>query len=225
MQTKTILLLTISAAFLCCCHTANDTFTNKPVPSKKLSYSVPDAKPGECYAKCIIPDQLGENANFIAVYTGIDTEENANIEVKQFQLTPPKKEWVKKKADRNCLSADPNDCLVWCLVEIPGEFEEYKVVKDTTLTSDFELVEVKQKFLAKEGGYTDYRTVLCENQITSSFVSNLQTALKNQDLFAGEISGKVCPNTKSALTKFQKRNKLPVGQFDFETLDVLGVAY
>ena len=27
------------------------------------------------------------------------------------------KEWVKKKADRNCQSADPNDCLVWCLVE------------------------------------------------------------------------------------------------------------
>ncbi len=26
-------------------------------------------------------------------------------------------EWVKKKADRNCLSDDPNDCLVWCLVE------------------------------------------------------------------------------------------------------------
>ncbi len=26
-------------------------------------------------------------------------------------------EWVKKKADRNCFSDDPNDCLVWCLVE------------------------------------------------------------------------------------------------------------
>lgn len=28
--------------------------------------------------------------------------------------------WVKQKADRNCLSADPNDCLVWCLIEEKG---------------------------------------------------------------------------------------------------------
>lgn len=26
--------------------------------------------------------------------------------------------WVKKRADRNCLSANPDDCLVWCLIEI-----------------------------------------------------------------------------------------------------------
>ncbi len=28
--------------------------------------------------------------------------------------------WVKKKADQNCLSANPEDCLVWCLVETKG---------------------------------------------------------------------------------------------------------
>jgi outer membrane protein OmpA-like peptidoglycan-associated protein len=30
--------------------------------------------------------------------------------------------WVKKKADSNCLSADFNDCLVWCLVEVPAQY-------------------------------------------------------------------------------------------------------
>ena len=34
---------------------------------------------------------------------------------------PASTKWVKKKADRNCLSADPNDCLVWCLVEVPEQ--------------------------------------------------------------------------------------------------------
>jgi len=28
--------------------------------------------------------------------------------------------WVRRKADRNCASQDPNDCLVWCLVEVPA---------------------------------------------------------------------------------------------------------
>jgi len=39
--------------------------------------------------------------------------------------------WVKQKADRNCLSANPNDCLVWVLVE---EIEK-KTIK--TCPTDF----------------------------------------------------------------------------------------
>ena len=30
--------------------------------------------------------------------------------------------WEKRKADRNCLSANPDDCLVWCLVEVPAQY-------------------------------------------------------------------------------------------------------
>ncbi len=29
--------------------------------------------------------------------------------------------WEKRKADANCLSANPEDCLVWCLVEVPAQ--------------------------------------------------------------------------------------------------------
>ena len=41
------------------------------------------------------------------------------------QIGKPKtvKKWVRKKTDRNCLSADPDDCLVWCLVDVPVEKE------------------------------------------------------------------------------------------------------
>jgi Putative peptidoglycan binding domain len=30
---------------------------------------------------------------------------------------------VKKRADASCLSANPDDCLVWCLVETPAEYQ------------------------------------------------------------------------------------------------------
>jgi len=43
-------------------------------------------------------------------------------QTEQLMTSPASTKWVKKKADRNCLSADPNDCLVWCLVEIPAQY-------------------------------------------------------------------------------------------------------
>ncbi|MEM6723379.1 MAG: hypothetical protein AAF598_05030, partial [Bacteroidota bacterium] len=46
------------------------------------------------------------------------TSESETIEV-----APATTKWVKRKADRNCLSANPDDCLVWCLVEVPARYE------------------------------------------------------------------------------------------------------
>ena len=43
-------------------------------------------------------------------------------QTEQIEVAPSSTKWVKKKADRNCLSADPNDCLVWCLVETPAQY-------------------------------------------------------------------------------------------------------
>ncbi len=41
----------------------------------------------------------------------------------QIEIAPAGTKWVKKKADQNCLSADPNDCLVWCLIETPAVYQ------------------------------------------------------------------------------------------------------
>jgi hypothetical protein len=39
------------------------------------------------------------------------------------EVKPASTKWVKKKADASCLSANPDDCLVWCLVEVPAEYQ------------------------------------------------------------------------------------------------------
>ena len=31
--------------------------------------------------------------------------------------------WIRKKADANCLSTNPDDCIVWCLIETPAEYQ------------------------------------------------------------------------------------------------------
>ena len=41
----------------------------------------------------------------------------------QIETAPAATKWVKKRANRNCLSTDPNDCLVWCLVETPAQYQ------------------------------------------------------------------------------------------------------
>lgn len=41
----------------------------------------------------------------------------------QIEIAPAATKWVKKRADQNCLSADPDDCLVWCLVETPPAYQ------------------------------------------------------------------------------------------------------
>jgi len=48
---------------------------------------------------------------------------NNPVEILRMKKGKAGSKWVKKKANRNCLSADPNDCLVWCLVESSGGYE------------------------------------------------------------------------------------------------------
>jgi len=68
-------------------------------------------------------------------YTSVESVEFERIPMEyettteRVEVSPASTKWVKRKADRNCLSANPDDCLVWCLVEVPAE---YKTVTKTT---------------------------------------------------------------------------------------------
>ncbi len=55
-----------------------------------------------------------------------------DIEEKQHQqiIQPRGIKWFKRRADKNCLSNDPKDCMVWCLVEIPEEYQVVNYNKD-----------------------------------------------------------------------------------------------
>jgi len=43
-------------------------------------------------------------------------------ETEEILVSPASQKWVKKKADPSCLSADPDACLVWCLVEVAAQY-------------------------------------------------------------------------------------------------------
>ena len=50
------------------------------------------------------------------------------------EIKPASTKWVKKEGDASCLSADPRDCDIWCLIEIPAEYQT--VTKEINLGCD-----------------------------------------------------------------------------------------
>ena len=110
-------------------------------------------------------------------YTEYETY-TSRVEVK-----PASTEWVKRKADRNCISSNPDDCMVWCLVEVPAEYktvtkkgcpQEFNSSKDkfqcTNVCSTENRAKKRRKIViqnkeypSKELRISDYSIVECKN--------------------------------------------------------------
>jgi len=105
-------------------------------------------------------------------------------------------------------SYDPIDNLCKTTETIPAKY--------TTLT---------KRVLASAGGFTEWREVVCQENITSDLVRRVQNALisRGYEVGAAGADNQLGAATKAALVKFQKDNGLPIGQLDFETLKALGV--
>lgn len=128
-------------------------------PTSPVGDVPPNAEPGKCYARCLIPDQfefkeeqvLDKPASFKmevtpATYkTVTDTVVVRKAYTKKIavpavyqttsedvMVTPATTKWQKGKADASCLSANPADCQVLCLVEVPAVYK--KVTKKVLVT-------------------------------------------------------------------------------------------
>ena len=178
-----------------------------------------------CFAKCLMPDKYDEATELRNEYTG-ENHDQEGIEFQKVVTQTASTKWVKKKADKNCLSANPDDCLVWCLVDVKEEFVEFYEVIDTHTIKDFAPLRIEMGELAEQGGLTEWRAVVCDNQFNDEMKEDIQLALIELGYLEETNSEeKYNPEVKSSLINFQKANELPVGQLDFETLDALGVSY
>lgn len=82
---------------------------------------------------------------------------------------------------------------------------------------------VTKRVLTKKGGFTEWRAVVCEGDVTADLIQQVQSALKTKGYNPGPIDNSFGAQTKKALIQYQKDNNLPVGAFDFETLKSLGL--
>jgi len=183
------------------------------------------SEPGKCYAKCLIPDRHENIEHEIYLYTG-DEFDQQNVQYVRKEIKPASTKWVKKKADKNCLSANPEDCLVWCLQESPAVYEEYYEVLDTNLIKDFDTKLYEVTELVEPGGFTEWIEVICNNDLSNSVVAKIHAELYSLGYeLSDKAPTKINKKMKAALTKYQKDNQLPIGQLDIHTLEALGINF
>lgn len=177
-------------------------------------------KDGKCYEKCYTPLKNPEEAEFLAVYTGYDkTEEGVGTE--KIEIVPASTKWIKKTADGNCLSRDPSDCLVWCLVDVPAEYKLIYVVTDTSKVKDF-IMRPNVEYALNVARESDWFEVVCQNEQDIIFNMELSAALKNKG-YSIDDEKVTYLKLRSCLNRFQRDFNLPVGGFNLPTMQFLGL--
>lgn len=113
-------------------------------------------------------------------------------------------------------------------VEIPAE---YKTVKVRKLAKGAEqkkieipaVVESVDKRVKVSDERLEWRSVLCETNITGRIMSDLQNALKAAGFNPGPVDGKVGTQTLRAVENYQRAKGLERGGLTLSTLEALGV--
>ena len=191
---------------------------------KSQSYEKPGSygEPGRCYAKSYMPDVTNEIEEEYFVYTGVAPGNFDLYHEEKIAIYPAHQRWEKRKADGECQSKDPEECLVWCLVEIPEKFVELKIVKDTSVTDNYQVTKIRRIEISEKGGHTEWKEVLCPDDVTE----DIQDRIKNRLLQEGHLTESQLSDDqafKEALREYQRLNVLPIGQYDMETLLSLGI--
>jgi hypothetical protein len=174
---------------------------------------------GKCFAKCLVPFENFEDGVLIPIYTGED-KDIQGIELILKEDKPSTTKWVKKNADLKCLSADPNDCLIWCSVSVPPYYQEIYMVQDTNLIKDFEMRPLAE-YTSEEKQRIGWFELLCEEKLNERFYSALTVALKRKGYATKKENDK--DYLKKELTRYQRNNNLPVGNLNVVTLEHLGL--
>lgn len=174
---------------------------------------------GKCYAKTnlLIRDSITQE---YFVFTGNEKVENVDLETINIEISAKQDKWIQKKTN-DCMSPDPKDCMIWCKVEIPGEYKELKILKDTSQTKNFKIekVIIYKDFFEKE----ELIEVLCDDELTHRFIWDLQDILRTNGYYKGDNTPKLTENLMLVLKKYQLDNKLPIGTLNIQTMKSLGL--
>lgn len=185
--------------------------TDAPVPEN-----------GKCYAKCTLVDKVEVVGQTYPVFTGRGPTQ---VDLDTLQWTEEAHtEWVKKRAEPNCRSANPEDCLIWCLVQVPAQTRSAVVVRDTAQTKDYVWEDFSTKTLVERRNEVKLCEVLCGERVTADVVLQLRKALRSNGYETTESGNQLDTGLKDQVQRYQFDQGLPIGGLNFETLDSLGIS-
>lgn len=221
---ETLVMKNFQLLNLICCLTISATY----------SYSQPEpgmpSEPGKCFAKCLIQDTYDIESTSIYM-EAIDDQPMYNIVSEEVETQPASQKWVKK-VSKDCISSNPDDCMVWCLIETPRQVRTINRIKkinqefyDAYLAhpNDYRVISQDKRVLSTLGGSTEWWEVLCNDAANYEVVlSQVESELTKKGYKTGSAE-KMSSLTKSALVKYQKDSSLPIGNLDILTLHSLGI--
>ncbi len=113
-------------------------------------------------------------------------------------------------------------------IEIPAVYKTVKVRKLASAPEE-RRIEIPATYqtvtkteLATEGRM-EWRRVLCETNMSPAVISRIQRALLQERHNPGPIDGILGPQTRAAVTSYQKEKGLAVGALTYKTVESLGV--
>lgn len=117
-------------------------------------------------------------------------------------------------------------------IEIPAEYADVEVTKLVRPASEnVEVIPATYRTIEKRelvrDGYMDWRSILCETNMTTSIVGDIQRSLisAGYDIGSGGVDGVIGASTMRAINAFQRDNDLPVDEYlNIETVKALGVS-
>ncbi len=135
--------------------------------------------------------------------------------------TPPRYETITKTIVKTPASTRR--------VEVPAEYNPVKVNKVVAEAKEMrEVIPARYETVTSQelerDGYMEWRSILCETNMTPGMVSSIQRALSTKGYNPGSIDGVIGSNTIKAVNEFQTDNKLPTDKYiNIETVRALGI--
>lgn len=140
-------------------------------------------------------------------------------------LTVPKGQAWVQKIDENCLSADPEDCYLWCSVLREEESDTLEVLLGYRAldSTQYEMKTVYHPAITNT--YVSTCQVYCPEQVTETLVSDVSKLLASQGYDIDPAHYRYDNDFFYALEQYQIRHSLPIGQLNIATLVHLGVPW
>jgi len=184
----------------------------------------PDALPGSCYKRVLIPPEWETWEETLPIYIGDNLDQDC-VETIRIIRSYRHSKWEKQKRQDPDIFGEAGIYFIWCLVEVPAIVDEYDVVRDTISCPEFVLETITMNEMIRAGGGVKWAEVLCDVWITPTFLGELSTRLIDLGYLPDEALQEdgSSQSLEAALSFYQEENGLGVGHFTIETMEALEI--
>lgn len=190
----------------------------------------PNAKPGECYAKVLIPAVTQTKTDRVLI---AEEQKVLNriipakyrVETERVLVKEARQYW--KAGQGPITKKDEVTGEIMCLVEEPAQ---YKTVEKRILVEEekpeYKMIPAQYETVSKtetiQPERWEWRRILCETNMGADSIIRIQQALHAKG-YNIAIDGRLGNATMDALSKYQTKNGLATRGITYETLEHLGV--